>query len=236
MHRIIALGLILGLSLSTTTIAERTLRVLYLGEASNAPSSLVLFDGKNSQEIELPTMNLSPVYKLPKGELMLQLLDKPPETPEEIPEGTPKAKVSEQTGDIYLLITGDPKNKVLPVSMQIINADLGSFRKGQLLWFNLTTSRVGGQLGSEKLALEPKSRKISNSPAQGAENYPVELYYQKPGEDKARPLCETKWQHNPSGRIIMFVLNKDGSRKPKVMGFPDFRVEEEKDEKQGNNG
>jgi hypothetical protein len=113
--------------------------------------------------------------------------------------------------------------------MQVINADQGSFRKGQMLWFNLTAHRVGGKLGSERLALEPNSRKISAAPAKGAENYAVELYYQIPGDERLWPLCETQWQHNPAGRTVVFVLSETGSKVPRIVGFPDFRAEEKKE-------
>lgn len=177
----------------------------------------------------MPRLNMSPVYKLPEGPLVLRLLERVPENLEAIPAGAPQAKVGETIGDIYLVVTNDPKNKVIPVSMQVINANQGAFSKGQMLWFNLTTNRVGGQLGTEKLALEPNSRKISRAPADGEVNYPVELFYQMPGDDKVRPLVRANWQHYPTDRIVMFVVKEDGNRMPRIMGFSDFRIEEEND-------
>lgn len=224
------LCLLSGLTFCASAVAERTCRILFIGGGADAPKSLILFDGKGAQEVVLPSLNLSPVYKLPPGEINLHLFETLPENLEEIPEGTPKAKVGEKIADIYLLVASDPNNKTLSVSMRVINADQGSFRKGQLMWFNLTKSRIGGNLGTEKLALEPNSRKISNSPANGAEAYPVNLFYQLPGEKDVWPLSQTKWQHNPEGRIVMFVLNENGSKIPQVVGFPDFRFEEEKKE------
>ena len=235
MPRLLLLCFVSGLSFwtavtaSAAPAAQRTCRILFLGAARDAPESLLLFDGTSAQKVELPRMNLSPIYKLPAGPLILRLLEKQPETAEAIPAGSPQVKIGEGTSDFYLLIANDPKNKVLPVSMQVINADQGSFSKGQMLWFNLTKNRVGGTLGSEKLALEPNSRKISNAPAKGAGDYPVELYYQIPGDKKVWPLCETQWQHNPAGRTVVFVLTEGDSRVPRIMGFPDFRMEEEKE-------
>ena len=213
----------------TEPAAKRTCRILFLGAASGAPDSLILFDGKSTQKVELPSLNLSPVYELSGGPLVLRLLEKEPAKPEEIPPGSPQVTVGEATGDIYLLVTSDPKNKVIPVAMQVINADQASFRKGQMLWFNLTTHKVGGKLGSEKLVLEPNSRKTSAAPAKGTENYPVELYYQMPGDERLWPLCETQWQHNPAGRSVVFVLSEAGSKVPRIVGFPDYRAEERKE-------
>lgn len=213
--------------LSPLSAAERTCRVLFLGAAKDAPESLQLFDGQGSQEIKLPRMNLSPVYKLPSGQLTLRLLEKAKEKPEDIPAGTPKAALAEGISDFYLFISDDPSNTVLPFSMRIINANPDKLRNGQMLWFNLTEKRIGGKVGSRKIALEPKSQKITNAPAKGIEDYHVDIYYQIPGEKEVWPLCETKWLHNPPARIIMFVLPEAGSRVPRIMSFTDFRKKEE---------
>ena len=223
--------LLLAAVLSLTSIAEakRTCRILFLGTAKGAPKELVLFDGKAHQRVALPTMNLSPVYELPDGAISLRLLREEPKSPEEIPSGAPSVNLSESVGDLYLLVSNDPKNKFLPVSMKVVNADFASFRSGEMLWFNLTANRIGGKLGAEKLDLKPNSRHISKAPASKEGNFPVELYYQMPGDKEVWPLCETKWIHNPSGRVVMFVLPEEGVRVPRLMGFPDFRKEEKKE-------
>jgi hypothetical protein len=233
MIRILAIAALSGFSLLESSAAEssvsveRTCRILFLGPAKDAPDSLVLFDGTAARRVQLPSMNLSPVYKLPGGPLVLRLLQEEPAKPEDVPPGAPVVRIGETTGDFYLLATNDPSNKVIPVAMQVIHADRESFRNGQTLWFNLTSHRVGGKLGSNKLVLEPDSRKISAAPARDIGSYPVELYYQMPGDPKLWPLCETQWQHNPAGRTIIFVFGETGSRVPRIMGFPDFRAMEE---------
>jgi hypothetical protein len=203
-----------------------------MGSAKGAPKEAVLFDGKGYQKVEFPTMNLSPVYDLPGGAISLRLVRKEPANPEEkIPAGAPGVALPESVGDFYLLVSNDPKNKVLPVAMKVINADFASFRAGEMLWFNLTKNRIGGKLGSEKLDLKPNSRHISKAPTNKAGNFPVELYYRIPGDRDVWPLCETKWIHNPNGRVVMFVLPEEGVRVPRLMGFPDFRSEEKKKKK-----
>lgn len=207
--------------------AERTCRVLYLGSAKDAPESLHLFDGKGSREIELPRMNLSSVYELPPGDITLRLLEIVPEKPEEIPAGSPKVFLPGGILDFYLFISDNPENPVLPYSMRIIDANPDKLRNGQLLWFNLTENRIAGKVGTRKILLEPASNEIIDPPAKGAEDYPVDIYYQMPGQKDIWPLCETKWLHNPSARIIMFVLPEAGSRIPRIMSFTDFREKAE---------
>ena len=226
----VCLFFLFHLSLVGIAEAQRTCRILFIGAAKGAPKELVLFDGEGYQEVELPKMNLSPVYKLPAGDISLRLLTKQPETPEQIPAGAPGVEVAEGIGDFYLLISNDPKNKVIPVAMKVVDADPGKFRRGEMLWFNLTENRIGGKLGSEKFDLKPNSRQISKAPINEAGQFPVELYFLMPGKEDIWPLCETKWIHNPNGRVVMFVISEKGVRVPRLMGFPDFRQEEKREE------
>lgn len=206
--------------------AGRTCRVLLLGGQEDSPGKIMLFDGKTAQEIELPGMNLSPVYTIAAGDISLRLLESMPEKPEDIPSGAPGAKVGETVSDIYLLVTPDPKNKITPLSMQVIDVNPAGFKKGQSIWFNLTANRVGGKLGSKKLALEPNSRNVTESPADANEDYHVNLFYQAPGEKDVWPLCQTMWRHDPTSRTLMFVLQAETGAAPRLMSFPDFRMEE----------
>lgn len=214
---------LLASGLLPLSAAGRTCRVLYLGAPKDAPVSLQLFDGKGSQEIELPRMNLSPIYELPSGAITLRLLEKAPEKPEDIPASAPKAAIAEGVADFYLFISHDPGNTVLPVSMRIIDANPDKLRNGQMLWFNLTGNRIAGKVGSRKIALGPNSSDLTDAPSHETGDYPVDIYYQMPGKKEAWPLCETKWLHNPAARIIMFVLPEEGSRVPRIMSVTDFR-------------
>lgn len=206
----------------------RTCRILFLGAPDNAPEKLQLYDGSAAQEVELPQMNLSPVYKLPAGPLVIRLLTTAPAKPEDVAPDAPKATVAESVTDFFLLVTSDPANKTVPVKMQVIDADSSKFKRGEMLWFNLTGNSVGGKVGSEQLAMAANSRTILKSPASGSEDYVVNLSYRMPGDERLHPLCETKWLHDTRSRTLLFVVNQPGSRTPRVLGFPDYREPEEK--------
>ncbi|QTN32430.1 hypothetical protein HZ994_08835 [Akkermansiaceae bacterium] len=210
-------------AVSPLPAAERTCRVLFLGTAGSAPESLQLFAGKGSQKIELPRMNLSPVYTLPPGDITLFLLENAPEKPEDIPAGSPKAFLAESISDFYLFISDNRENEALPFSMRIIKANPDKFRDGQLLWFNLTGNLIAGEIGTRKLMLRPMARQIMREPAKATGDYPVDIQYRLPGETDSWPLCATKWLHNPSARIIMLILPESGTRIPRIMSFTDFR-------------
>lgn len=221
------LALFLTLSTAVDADVQRTCRILFLGASSGAPRELLLFDGMTSRKVQLPDMNLSPVYDLPAGPLKLRLLQKEPSNPEGVPAAAPSAIVGEDVTHFYLIASPDATNAYLPVAMQVINADFGKFAQGEMLWLNITDKRIAGTLGTQKLDLQPKSRTISKAPVNGAGSYPVALYYQFPADKKVWPICETSWSHNPAGRTVMFVISEPGNKIPRVMGFPDFRVEKE---------
>ncbi|WP_295436938.1 hypothetical protein [uncultured Thiodictyon sp.] len=201
----------------------RTCRILFLEPAPNAPETLQLFDGRVSREVELPRMNFSCVYELPAGALKLYLLPTAPADPRKIPPAAPVVTVPEALLDIYLLVSSDPSNAVAPVRMQVINAGEDKVKRGQMLWFNLTPSAVGGTLGTASLAIAPGARAVLDAPATRGEEYPVALSFRMPGDKQLYPLCETRWRHDPRGRSLVFIIPEVGRRSPRVMAFSDYR-------------
>jgi len=203
--------------------AKHTCRILFFDGPDAAPEKLQLFDGATSVLVDLPRMNFSKVYPLRPGALTLSLLAEPLSDPTKLPPGAPSVTVAEEVTDFYLLVTSDPANTVAPVRMQVINAGADKLRAGQMLWFNLTKSSVGGTVGSEKLVLQPNSRVILDAPARGNQDYPVNLSFRIPDNERLYPLCETRWRHDPRSRSVVFVNAENGVRSPRVMVFPDYR-------------
>ena len=199
----------------------RTCRVVFLGAPDNAPKTLHLFDGKTSQEVELPSINFSPVYNLPGAALVLKMLPAPEVDPKKVSPDAPSVAVHEAVTDFYLLVSNDPANAVAPVKLEVIDAT--KFIKGQMLWFNLTANRIDGQIGTEKLALDGNSQAILNPPAVKNEDYNVNISFAKPSNDLLQPFCETKWRHDPQARNVFFVVTSEGARAPRVMGLRDQR-------------
>ncbi len=222
--------LLFGLLLSLPLLASaqekgsaRTFRVLYLNPPPEAPEKVQLFDGTSCQEIKLPQANFSEVYKLSEGPKTLTVLKAPITKVEEIPPGSPSAKIGETVADFYLVVGTDPANKVMPVSIQIIDATGEKFKKGQMMWYNLTPVAVGGQLGTQKLAMKGQSRAVVDAPAAGNEQYDVSLSYVVPEETAFRPICQTKWIHDPRSRMLVFVYGGENKKIPKIAGFTDYR-------------
>jgi hypothetical protein len=206
----------------------RTCRILFLNGADDAPRTLHLFDGEGSQEVELTRMGFSPVYPIRAGAVSLAMLPTPPAGPSPaIPAAAPKAAIAEGVSDFYLIVSSDPANKVAPVKMQVINADAANFKRGQMLWYNLTDSKVGGAVGSRQLLVGPNSRLILDPPADKLGDYRVKLHFLPPGKQRPEPLCETTWSYDPRSRGVFFVLKPAGGLIPRILGFPDFREDPE---------
>ena len=209
-------------------VSQRTCRILFLAAPVDAPQKVFLFDGITSQEVELPSMNLSKVYSLAAGNLTLSMLGTKPAADVPLPLGAPKAAVAETLQDIYILVASDPANKVVPVRFQVINANAEGFKNGQLLWYNLSPHRIGGKIGTEVLDLAPNARAILKAPSTTSGDYNVKIGYVPAGTERAEPICETVWTHEPRSKNIVFVVPVADSRIPRIMGFPDFRGSIEK--------
>jgi hypothetical protein len=215
---------VLSLAASAQETAKRSCRIIFLKAPEDAPRTLQLFDGVTSQEVELPRMNFSQVYQIAPGPINLRLLREAPAKPAQIDPAAPGAKVAAEVIDFYLLVASDPANPVAPVRMSVINAGQGVFKNGQMLWFNLSDKSVGGQIGTQRLAIASNARSILDAPAGETGDYNVNLAFYIPGDEKLHPLCETKWHHDPASRTVLFLVNEPGSRTPRVLGFPDSRA------------
>jgi hypothetical protein len=201
----------------------RTCRLVFLGASEKDPEKLHLHDGTKTREVDLPRLNLSKVYPLAGGAITLRLLAAPPAEGQPADPAAPSATVAETLGDIYILVSPDPTNKKIPARMQVIDAGADRFKNGQMLWYNLTAHEVGGQVGSQKLAMKSRSKLILDAPATGNTDYNVNLSFRIAGKGALYPLCETRWVHDPANRTVLFVINEPGSRAPRVLGFPDHR-------------
>jgi len=220
--------LILSLVATAAEKSTRTCRILFIAAPESDLTTLYLFDGKTSQEVELTRMGFSPIYKVGPEAVSLALLPAAPPTPATsnaavVPAGAPVAGIAASIRDFYLIVTSDPANKIAPVKMQIVDADAAHFKPGQMLWFNLTQNKVGGIVGTRKLAINPNSRLILDAPASRLEEYHVNIQFVGPGKERPEPLCETNWFHDPRSRNVLFILQPTGSNVPRIQGFPDFR-------------
>ncbi|MGB1130958.1 MAG: hypothetical protein ACPG4K_12980 [Haloferula sp.] len=206
---------------------DLTCRTLFLNGPPRPPSEYYLFDGATSQQVKLPRMSLSPIYKFPAGSLRLTLLTSPVSLPEDVPEDAPSVNIPAGTKDFYLLFSRDPSNSSVPLKMQVVNANFERIGRGKMLWFNLTPKFLKGKVGRSDLTLPPKKSVLVDEPAREHGNYPIEIYFRVPGDERTHPLIESQWIHDPRSRSIVFVYDEGKRRAPRIQSFVDFRMAEE---------
>lgn len=204
--------------------SKRNCRILFLDRPDTAPKSLYLFDGATSQQVDLPSMNLSPVYKIASNTTQIKLLPEQVDKPEAISPDAPDVQIPEEYTNILLLVSSDSENKIAPVKITSIHLN---FKVGQSLWINRTDKHIGGKLGEQTLALEPQGTKIIDAPqanqdAQSNGYFEASFTYRKKDSDVFLPISEQRWWHDPKSRYIG-VVEQSGVRLPKINFFRDFR-------------
>jgi hypothetical protein len=208
-------------------ISHRTCRILYPDRAADAPKRLDLFDGISSQEVELPSINFSPVYKLVTGAIRLKLLPAGTEDPKNLSPDAPSVEIPENHHNFYLIASGDPENKITPVKFKVINIECENFKPGQTLWINHTDKTIEGKLGTQVLSLGPDTSKILDSPLSDKSlptsgYYQAGFTYQNVGETTFAPISEQQWWHDATSRHLGFIENS-GGKLPKIYVIRDFR-------------
>lgn len=206
---------------------ERTCRIVFLERPENAPKFLHLFDGENSREVELPSMNLSPIYKLSPGAIKLNLLTAKVDDSKEVPPDAPSVEIPADYTDFFLLVFSDPDNKIAPVKLDAINLESENFKIGQTLWINRTDKTIEGELGDQILSLQPGSSKILAAPVSDngvptSGYYSASFTYQVEEKGVFEPITEQQWWHDAKSRHLGFIVDS-GGRLPKIYFYRDFR-------------
>ncbi len=207
--------------------ATRTCRILFPNRPADSPKTLHLFDGNTSQEVALPSMNFSPLYKIQNGNIQVKLLANKVDDPKNISPDAPFAEIPANSNDIYLLISSDPENKIAPVKIIVISLDNENFKVGQTIWINHTDNNIEAKLGDQVLSLRPESSKIidtpfSNSAKPTSGYFNADFTYQAKAEDPFAPITEQQWWYDTNSRHLGFIQYTEG-KLPKIYFFRDFR-------------
>jgi hypothetical protein len=203
--------------------SERTCRIVFPDRPHDAPKSAYLYDGKQSQPVDLPSMNFSKVLVLPKGELTLHLTSSKIATGKEPPVDGPKLIVSKEILDFYILVSPEPSNPNLPVKMEIVDISPGQLKPGETLWSNLTDHEISAKLGNIEISINPNSKKVSEPPTEKSGYYKAEFSFRPNAKDNLLPIAEQNWWHDANSRHIGFIVDS-GGRLPKIYFYRDFRL------------
>ena len=200
----------------------RTCRIVFPERPQSAPKIAYLFDGSRSQAVSLPSMNLSEVIEMPRGELAIAMLASAISDPELLPPQAPVLKIPEGVMDFYIIITPDPENKTLPIKMNLVDTGGGKLKAGETLWYNFTGHRIAAKLGSAQMTVDPQGRTISKDPMPASGYYVAQFAFQANGKGAYAPITEQSWWHDANSKHLGFMYNT-GGKLPKIYFFRDFR-------------
>lgn len=201
---------------------KRTCRILYVERPGDAPTEAYLFDGKQSHKVLLPSLNFSEVIELPMGNITVGLSPNSIDAAEAFPEGAPTAKIPEQITDLYLLLSSDPKNNVLPIKIKALNIDNKNLKPGHTLWINLSKHKIAARMGKEEVIIAPKKITISSPPLQTSGYFLAQFLYQPDSKDKFLPIMKKSWWFDATSKNLGFIVDT-GARMPKIFTIRDRR-------------
>jgi hypothetical protein len=213
---------------NTLHAQSRTCRIVFPERPQSAPKVAYLFDGKASQAVTLPSMNLSEVIKLPPGELTIAITADKITDPKNLSPKSPLLKIPENVGEFYIIITPDPENTVIPIKMNLVDTGAGKLKPGETLWYNLTDHRIAAKLGSAQMTVDPKGRTISKDPVDASGYYTAQFVYQANGKGEYAPITEQGWWHDTTSKHLGFMVNT-GGKLPRIYYFRDFRSPDEEE-------
>jgi hypothetical protein len=213
---------------STLHAQSRTCRIVFPERPQSAPKVAFLFNGKVSQAVTLPSMNLSEVIKLPPGELTIAITANKITDPKNLLPKSPLLKIPENVGEFYIIITPDPENTVIPIKMNLVDTGAGKLKPGETLWYNLTDHRIAAKLGSAQMTVDPKGRTISKDPISPSGYYTAQFIYQANGKGEYAPITEQAWWHDTASKHLGFMVNT-GGKLPRIYYFRDFRSPDEEE-------
>jgi len=206
----------------------RSCRIVFLDRPADAPRLLHLFDGSNSQEVDLPSMNLSQQYEFAPGATQVKLLSAKVGDPEGVPPDAPSVDIPADYADFLLIVFSDPDQQIAPLKLDVVNLGGENFKLGQMLWHNRTDKTIEGKLGGQILSLAPESSKTMDAPVSD-KGVPANGYYNasftyQAGEKGAfEPITEQQWWHDARSRHLGFIVDS-GGKLPKIFFYRDFRA------------
>lgn len=206
--------------------SERTCRLVFPEKPSGSPRFIYLYDGKESHKVYLSAVNFSDVVEIKSGDISLIMSPEPISDPEKIPPEYPRLSVPEGIKNFYIFLSPDDKNKVIPLSMILLNLDTGKFKLGNTLWYNFTNHRIAAKLGDSKMLIDARKSTISKDPLTKNGYYKAEFIFQPNSTGDFRKITEQQWWHDSNCRYVGFIVDR-GGRLPRIYFFRDFRPKDE---------
>lgn len=207
------------------TAQEKQVSLQFVGfPISNDPQpvSLLIGDGK-TVSVELPSNNLSPVYKVPaqgRWALGKAAVDA---------EGEPIFNIygqTQSTGSDNQMILVIRKGKEDKDGFEMVSFDSGGkgFNGGKYLFLNGAKVDIGVDVGGTKFALKPQKHKLiapDPSETKGDRKYLfITLFFRK-GEE-ATPFYTSTWRFSEKARTLVFLYHDPHDSRLRTHSIRDY--------------
>ena len=207
----------------TSFADDRVAKAVFIDPPNDAPRRVFLVaPEKDAIEVELPRRNLSEDIIIPAGDLVYAILPEKLEEGETVPAGMPVLKISSEWSRTYLIFEFDKKAKKFPIKVKAIDGSAGKFPAGHTRLINLTEARIHGKFGSKEVSLLPDQVKNLGPVVQGRGDFPVLIRCLEKGAEKPKTLKDTRWQHDPRSRQLVFISEPAGARIPTIRCLSDI--------------
>lgn len=182
---------------------------------SNDSEPIELFVGEGkSIEVELPTTNLSPVYKVPA---MSEWVIGKMEVGEKEQKTFKSYGKAASTGTGIQLILVIKKGKTFSDGLQLLPIKYApsDFAGGDFFMMNTTKVDIGIELGATKVGLKPDTFKLAKPEASieanGNKQLFIKVYFRN--EDKMKPFYSSTWRLNDKARSLVFFYHDPDSKR-----------------------
>jgi len=211
-------SIVVGLLFSTIILSAQDMEVsvqFVSFPISNDSEPIELFVGEGkSIAVELPTTNLSPVYKVPA--MNQWVLGKMEVGEKEQKTFKPYGKAA-STGTGIQLILVIKKGKTFADGLELnpIKYATADFAGGDFFMINTTKVDIGIELGSTKVGLKPDTFKLvkpeASKEVNGNKQLFIKVYFRN--EDKMKPFYSSTWRLNDKARSLVFFYHDPNSQR-----------------------
>lgn len=184
-------------------------RVIFLAKIKPEPKKLFLFDGTKSRMLVPTTVNMSQVVALSPEAEFIEVVSSDTVVSEPT-LGAPKVKVPESISYFYLLVDADPENEVCPVKLEIVDASQERIVPGETLWMNFTKKIIQGELGDQKIIIEPDSQKVMKSPRADSGYYKASFSYKIDKQGDFFPIMKKSWWLDIDSTHLGIIVDRGG--------------------------
>jgi hypothetical protein len=214
---------------SLMPLPARMVSAIFFQAPDDYPEQVYMHAGDESIPLSLPRMNLGQWIKFPAGDLVLWFTKESVDPALAIPAEAPSVNVPAQWSEVILLFSVSSKSKEFPFTVTALPSGMSQFKPGEMIFFNRTTSTIGGNLGEKSVRIESGTTIKITSPVSKDGDYSVKLAYSPENRTDVLPLADTTWRYNTTARQMLFILPDVARGVPRIWSVTVPKIPEKRE-------